>query len=100
VNERDEATLRNLPQILEGILILHRATNPNPYAELDIRVEDGPLAGQVIHNDGSYWQGDYWHPEVDGIGHRYVLGTRLAGGREPEPLWFYKGVRPDDGRTI
>lgn len=100
MNERDADTLRNLPQTLEGILILHRAANPNEYAGLDIRVEDGPLAGQIVHNDGSYWQGDYWHPEVNGAEHRYVLGCRIVAGSDRRPLWFHKGLRPDDGQSI
>jgi hypothetical protein len=99
VNEWDEETLRNLPNTLEGILILHRASNPNPYAGLDIRADGGPLDGQTFHNDGQFWQGDYWHPAVDGTEHRYVLGVRLAG-RQREVLWFHTGLRPDDGTAI
>lgn len=101
MNERDEQILANLPAILDGILAEHRANNPNQLAGLDIPAEGGPYDGQVFHND-TWWHGDWWEPEVDGVRHRYALGTRWTGGLQGPSvnLWFHQGIVGADGRAV
>lgn len=92
-----EETLRNLPQTLSDILTLHRMENPNPLKDLDVLIEGGPLNGQTQHNDGTFWHGDDWYPDIDGVEHHYRLGTRSGQGQSTT-LWFYKGLRHDESR--
>jgi hypothetical protein len=87
-----EETLRQLPQTLDNILATHRAENPNPAQGLYVLIDGGPLDGQTEHNDGAFWHGDDWYPEVDGVEHHYRLGTRWSGN-DSTWLWFYKGLR-------
>lgn len=91
-NAAREEILRNLPQTLDNILATHRAENPNPAKGLYVQIDGGPLDGRTEHNDGTFWHGDDWYPEVNGVEHHYRLGTRLSGD-DSTWLWFYKGLR-------
>lgn len=92
-----EEILRTLPQTLDNILATHRAENPNPAKGLYVLIDGGPLDGRTEHNDGTFWHGDAWYPEVDGVEHHYRLGTRLSGD-DSTWLWFYKGLRHAEGQ--
>lgn len=60
-------------------------------------IEGGPLAGQTQQNDGEFWHGDDWYPDVDGVEHHYQLGTRSSQDHSTT-LWFYQGQRHDEQR--
>jgi hypothetical protein len=90
-----EEILRTLPQTLDNIIAAHREENPNPAKGLYVLIDGGPLDGRTELNDGTFWHGDGWYPEVDGVEHHYRLGTR-SSGHDRTWLWFYQGLRHGD----